>query len=82
MRARARQEPRAKASDMVMWVRESRMARIARTRKRVPGGALPHLMPIRRKATPVSVWLLLTGLAGRGCPAKTGGTFLLVGCGQ
>ncbi len=51
---------------MVMWVRESRMARIARTRTRVPGGALPHLMPIRRRATPVAVWLLLTGLAETG----------------
>ncbi len=31
-------------------------------------GALPHLMPIRRKATPVVVWLLLTGLAETGVP--------------
>ncbi len=55
---------------MVMWVRESRMARIARTRTRVPGGALPHLMPIRRKATPVvcgcSKWVLRDG----GAPLK------------
>ena len=38
---------RARASVMVMWLRESRMGRIAIC------GALPHLMPIRRRATPV-----------------------------
>ena len=40
---------------MVMWVRESRIERIARTRKRVPGGALPHLMPIRRTSSTAAV---------------------------
>ena len=53
---------------MVMWVREGRMTRIAPARTRAPGGTLPHLMPIRREATPVVVWLLLTGLAETGVP--------------
>ena len=29
-----------------------------------------------RRATPVAMWLLLRGLAGRGCPAKAIPTFL------
>ena len=50
---------------MALWVRESRMERIAPARTRAPGGALPHLMPIRRRATPVvcgcSKWVLRDG---------------------
>ncbi len=41
----------ARAEEVVMWVRDKRMGRIARTRKRVPGGGLPHLMPIRRTSS-------------------------------
>ena len=53
-----------------MRCRTAACSEIATTRKRVPGGALLTLVTLRRKRDPRGVWLLLTGLVGRGCPLK------------